>query len=90
MSQLVGAYADYESGGKKKITDERLTKEFRVEAGKAYYAGDFLGEAGSSFPIVQWSLKSILHNYEATTTELKKTFPQFENIKSVPVGYEYP
>jgi hypothetical protein len=90
ISQLVGAYATYESGGKLKINDERLSKEFRVEAGKAYYVGDFLGEAGSTFTIVKWGLKSIVPNYEATTNEFKKSFPQFENIDVVSVGYEYP
>ncbi len=92
LSKLAFGGANSETMGEETLTHEKLTKEFRVEPGKVYYIGDFLGLTNrpSIFSKVDWSLQSIRNNYEATTRDFKQRFPKFQNVESVSASYEYP
>jgi hypothetical protein len=77
------------SVGEKPINDPRLTTEFRVEPGKAYYVGDFVGRTSADYYVVSmvqhWQMQSVANNYDNTTNELKEKFLNFKEIDTTSV-----
>lgn len=71
------------------ITDQRLAKPFRVEPGKAYYIGDFVGQSsveyGYSIHTFHWKIRSIRNNYEDSTEELKGKYPNLKDVETISV-----
>lgn len=67
------------------ITDQRLATPFRVEPGKAYYIGDFVGQSTQEFNYFSWKINSIHNNYRRSTEELKEKFPNLNEIETIPV-----
>lgn len=74
------------------VVEEKLTKAFSVEAGKAYYIGDFFVESNrrSLFSKIDWSLERVVNEYDLATAQLKKNFPAFEKMLTASVAYRFP
>jgi len=61
---------------------------FRVEAGKAYYLGDFRGRVWGTFTSKEQDrlkalLDDVVSNHQKTTTDLRRAFPALENVETV-------
>ncbi len=93
LTKILCAGWDYGPIGETDLKDNRLTKEFRVEAGKAYYIGDFQGQtnSGASFAgtmvttTQSWRLNTFRNNYPDSTRDLTTNFPQFQSVPTVSV-----
>lgn len=91
LTKILCAGWDYGPIGETDIKDNRLTKEFRVDAGKAYYVGDLHGitisqsiVGGATVTIYQsWKLDTFRNNYQDTTRDLTTNFPRFQGIHTV-------
>ncbi len=85
ISKLIFATYDYTKTGEKPITEPKLTKPFTVEAGKAYYIGDYVGEVDvqqNGLEVTSmWDLTSIRDFYEGTTTEFRALFPLLQDLE---------
>ncbi|MBN8444175.1 MAG: hypothetical protein J0M22_01725 [Gammaproteobacteria bacterium] len=85
ISKLIFATYDYIPTGEEPITEPKLTKPFTVEAGKAYYIGDYVGEVDiqqNGFEVTKlWNLNSIRDFYEGTTTEFRALFPLLQDLE---------
>ena len=92
LAKFAFAGVDYGHLGEEEIVDDKLQREFLVEAGKAYYIGDFLEQSNSTalFTPVKWKLIFVKNNYEETTREFKQSFPRFSGVETIPASYEYP
>jgi len=63
-----------------------------VEAGKAYYVGDWFGEVSRDVDFyfvvskirVQWGLYQIIYNYEESTSALRHLYPNLGTIETQP------
>jgi hypothetical protein len=64
----------------RKAAPEKLMKNVKFDAGKAYYLGDFAGESVQSGAYTQWNVKSMKDDYEKTSAELKTAFPNFSSV----------
>ena len=69
----------------RKSAPEKLMRDARFDAGKAYYLGDFYAEAATS---VQgrtvssvWNIKTVRNDYNNTSAALKAAFP---NLAALP------
>lgn len=63
-----------------------LSKQFKVEKGKAHYIGDF---RGMSFGIqggdaIQWEISRADNNYPETTGKFRKIYPRFKGVPAIP------
>lgn len=92
LSKLVQMGALREPLREETITGGNLMNAFSVEAGKTYYIGDIYAEGSrrSLFSKVDFGLARVVDEYELATTELKKSFPAFQNIPTTSVGYRFP
>jgi len=71
----------------KKISSSFSKPFFSVEAGKAYYIGDYEAETGVDFYIIasrlNWRLKKVTNNYASTTKQIESQIPFLKNIPKV-------
>ncbi len=68
----------------RKPVPDTLKRDLVLEAGKAYYLGDFEAETTQSgFPVITrtWRLKSSRNDYARTTAQMKIGYP---NLSSLP------
>ena len=69
----------------RKPAPEKLMRDARFDAGKAYYLGDFYAETTTS--VIgntisrNWNIKDVRNDYRNTSTALKSSFP---NLSAVP------
>jgi hypothetical protein len=92
LSKVLCVGWDYGPVGETALKDARLTKEFRVDAGRAYYIGDLYGTTlsestpmGTSVYIYRsWKLDAFRNNYQGTTKDLTTRFPNFKEIPTAP------
>jgi len=69
-----------------------MGQPFDVEAGKAYYVGDWFGEVSRDVDFyfvvskirVQWGLYQIIYNYEESTSALRHLYPNLGTIETQP------
>jgi hypothetical protein len=90
MKKVLFAYWDYARHGEKQIPEDKLTKAFKAEPGKAYYLGDFTGKTvtrvGYSTVTNAWALKEIDDKFKQTTADTRKKYPglnQLEYLRAV-------
>jgi len=83
LTKLVFASANYEAEGEKLLSSDKLTKKFKVEAGKAYYIADFYASTSTGFRSHSWRLESFRDNFEETTTEMKSRYPNLKELEFV-------
>ena len=69
-----------------------MGQPFDVEAGKAYYVGDWFGEVSRDVDFyvvfskikVRWGLYQIIYNYEESTSALRHLYPNLGTIETQP------
>ena len=54
---------------------------FRVEAGHAYYLGDFVGHADNKLVYTENTLKSRNDTFAETTAEVKRSYPSLSDLE---------
>ena len=75
--------------GEQDITKlKKISKEFTVKKGNAYYIGDFYSDthnfnigAGTT---LYWRVKDIRYNFEDTTKKFIQQNPRFEKVNTIP------
>jgi hypothetical protein len=81
--------ADNHAIGKSPFPGELSGRVIRVEAGKAYYIGDYDGAMKSTFMVLfighEWGISKITNDFAGTTAKLDALLPQMKNLPKVDV-----
>jgi hypothetical protein len=81
LTEIVHTNADGQVRSRKSAP-EKLMRDARFDAGKAYYLGDFYAEAAT--PIrgaYYWNIKAVRNDYDNTSKALKAAYP---NLAALP------
>ena len=75
--------------GEKPFPEELTGRVIHVEAGKAYYLGDYDGASKSTFLVLfidhEWRIGKIANEFAGTTAKLDALLPQLKNMPKVDV-----
>jgi hypothetical protein len=86
IKKFVYASWNYESEGESVINSGPLAKPFVVEAGKMYYAADFVGRINTSSEgrLIRHSYRvdSVEDHYDRTTEDLRRLYPNFQPFEA--------
>lgn len=80
LSRFVYAETDGTMKGETAIVQSTLTRSMTLEAGKAYYVGDFTGEGTFNGIRMRWQVTGIDNRFAATTAEMQQKYPQFAQL----------
>jgi hypothetical protein len=79
----------YQKEGEEALPSSLADHVILVEPGKAYYIGDYVGDAEMMFAVLftanNWRLKEVKNNYTATTERLEALYPQFKVLPKIDV-----
>ena len=81
--------ADNHTIGEQPFPEELSRRVTHVEAGKAYYIGDFEGDMKSTFLVLfvghEWRIGKIVNDFAGTTEKLNALLPQMKNMPKIDV-----
>lgn len=80
LSRFIYALGDGTLRGESAIVQSTLTTSMTLEAGKAYYVGDFAGEATIQSDGMYWEITKIDNRFAATSREMELKYPQFATL----------
>jgi hypothetical protein len=75
--------------GEKPFPEELVNRVIHVEAGKAYYLGDYDGASNSTFLVLfiehEWRIGKIANEFAGTTAKLEELLPKMKGMPKVDV-----